>query len=120
MIRSGKIVTGFDLAHKIAIGADLCNCARSMMFALGYIQAKKCNTNECPTGVATQDPGLVSGLVVADKAARVRNFQHNTVKAFGELLAASGLRTPSEVRPWHILRRVSPTEVRHYGELYES
>jgi glutamate synthase domain-containing protein 2 len=119
VICSGKIVTGFDLAHKIAIGADLCNSARAMMFALGCIQAQKCNSNECPTGVATQDPGLVAGLVVADKAVRVRNFQHNTVKAFCELLAASGLRTPSELRPWHILRRVSPTEVRHYGEMYE-
>jgi glutamate synthase domain-containing protein 2 len=119
VICSGKIVTGFDLAHKLAIGADLCNSARAMMFALGCIQAQKCNTNECPTGVATQDPGLVAGLVVSDKALRVRNFQHNTVKAFCELLAASGLREPSELRPWHILRRVSPTEVRHYGEMYE-
>jgi glutamate synthase domain-containing protein 2 len=119
VICSGKIVTGFDLAHKIAIGADLCNSARAMMFALGCIQAQKCNTNECPTGVATQDPGLVAGLVVADKAVRVRNFQHNTVKALCELLGASGLRAPSELRPWHILRRISPTEVRHYGEMYE-
>jgi glutamate synthase domain-containing protein 2 len=119
VICSGKVVTGFDLAHKIAIGADLCNSARAMMFALGCIQAQKCNTNECPTGVATQDPGLVAGLVVADKAVRVRNFQHNTVKAFVELLAASGLREPADLRPWHILRRVSPTEVRHYGEMYE-
>jgi len=119
VICSGKVVTGFDLAHKIAIGADLCNSARAMMFALGCVQAQKCNTNECPTGVATQDPGLVAGLVVSDKALRVRNFQHNTVKAFVELLAASGLRAPSELRPWHILRRVSPTEVRHYGEMYE-
>jgi len=119
VICSGRVVTGFDLAHKIAIGADLCNSARAMMFALGCIQAQKCNTNECPTGVATQDPSLVAGLVVADKAVRVRNFQHNTVKAFVELLAASGLREPSELRPWHILRRISPTEVKHYGEMYE-
>jgi glutamate synthase domain-containing protein 2 len=119
VICSGRFVTGFDLAHKIAIGADLCNSARATMFALGCIQAQKCNTNECTTGAATQDPELVAGLVVADKAIRVRNFQHNTVKAFVELLAASGLREPSELRPWHILRRVSPTEVRHYGEMYE-
>ena len=119
IICSGRIVTGFDLAHKLAIGADLCNSARAMMFALGCIQAQKCNTNDCPTGVATQDPGLVEGLVVSDKALRVRNFQHNTVKAFTELLAASGLREPSELKPWHILRRISPTEVRHYGEMYE-
>ncbi|HVY31839.1 MAG TPA: FMN-binding glutamate synthase family protein [Polyangiaceae bacterium] len=119
IIGSGRVISGFDLAHKIAIGADLCNSARAMMFALGCIQAQKCNTNECPTGVATQDPALVRGLVVADKAVRVKNYQHNTVRALVELLAASGLSSPAELRPWHILRRVSPTEVHHYGEMYE-
>jgi glutamate synthase domain-containing protein 2 len=119
LIGSGRVLSGFDLAHKIAIGADLCNSARAMMFALGCIQAQKCNTNECPTGVATQDPALVRGLVVADKAVRVKNYQHNTVHALVELLAASGMSSPAELRPWHILRRVSPTEVRHYGEMYE-
>jgi glutamate synthase domain-containing protein 2 len=119
IIGSGRVISGFDLAHKIAIGADLCNSARAMMFALGCIQAQKCNTNECPTGVATQDPALVRGLVVADKAARVHNFQRNTVRALMELLAAGGLSSPAELRPWHILRRISPTEVRHYGEMYE-
>jgi glutamate synthase domain-containing protein 2 len=119
IIGSGRVISGFDLAHKIAIGADLCNSARAMMFALGCIQAQRCNTNDCPTGVATQDPALVRGLVVADKAVRVKNFQHNTVRAFVELLAAGGLSSPGELRPWHILRRVSPTAVSHYGEMYE-
>jgi glutamate synthase domain-containing protein 2 len=119
IIGSGRVISGFDLAHKIAIGADLCNSARAMMFALGCIQAQKCNTNDCPTGVATQDPSLVRGLVVADKAVRVKNFQHNTVRALMELLAAGGLSSPGELRPWHILRRVSPTAVHHYGEMYE-
>lgn len=119
IIGSGRVISGFDLAHKIAIGADLCNSARAMMFALGCIQAQKCNTNDCPTGVATQDPALVVGLVVTDKAQRVRNYQHNTVRALVELLAAGGLSSPAELRPWHILRRVSPTEVHHYAEMYE-
>jgi glutamate synthase domain-containing protein 2 len=119
IIGSGRVISGFDLAHKLAIGADICNSARAMMFALGCIQAQKCNTNECPTGVATQDPSLVRGLVVSDKAVRVRNYQHNTVRALVELLAAGGMSSPAELRPWHILRRVSPTEVHHYGEMYE-
>jgi hypothetical protein len=58
-------------------------------------------------------------LVVADTAVRVKNYQHNTVRALVELLAASGLKSPADLRPWHILRRVSPTEVHHYGEMYE-
>jgi glutamate synthase domain-containing protein 2 len=119
VIASGRVVTGFDIAHKIAIGADLCNSARAMMFALGCIQAQKCNTNECPTGIATQDPALASGLVVSDKAARVQNFQRNTVRAFIELCAAAGLDHPSKLRPWHILRRVTQTEAKHYSEIYD-
>ncbi|HTJ83439.1 MAG TPA: FMN-binding glutamate synthase family protein, partial [Polyangiaceae bacterium] len=119
IIASGRVVTGFDIAHKIAIGADLCNSARAMMFALGCIQAQKCNTNECPTGVATQDPSLASGLVVEDKAIRVYNFQRNTVRAFVELCAAAGLDHPSKLRPWHIMRRVSQTEAKHYSEIYD-
>jgi hypothetical protein len=62
---------------------------------------------------------LGRGLVVSDKAVRVRNYQHNSVRALVELLAAGGMSSPAELRPWHILRRVSPTEVHHYGEMYE-
>jgi glutamate synthase domain-containing protein 2 len=119
IIASGRVVTGFDIAHKIAIGADMCNSARAMMFALGCIQAQKCNTNECPTGVATQDPDLESGLVVADKSERVRNFHKNTVRSFVDLIAASGLSAPGDLRPWHIMRRTSSTESKHYGEMYD-
>ena len=77
IIASGRIVTGFDIAHKLEIGTDLCNSARAMMFALGCIQAQKCNTNTCPTGIATQDPELVHGLVVDDKSTRVAGYQKN-------------------------------------------
>jgi len=119
VIASGRVVTGFDIAHKIAIGADVCNAARAMMFALGCIQAQKCNTNDCPTGVATQNPDLVAGLVVADKARRVRNYHAATVHAFDELIAAAGLCHPNELHPWHVIRRVSPTESKHYGEMYD-
>ena len=59
VICSGKIVTGFDIIKALSIGADLCNSARGMMFALGCIQALECHNNTCPTGVATQDPTLV-------------------------------------------------------------
>lgn len=119
LIASGRVVTGFDIAQKLTLGADLCNSARAMMFALGCIQAQRCNTNDCPTGVATQQPSLTAGLVVSDKSVRVWNFQRNTVHAFCELIAAAGVEQPSDLAPWHIMRRVSPTEVRHYGEIYE-
>jgi glutamate synthase domain-containing protein 2 len=118
LIVSGKIVTGFEMVRRLAAGADLCNSARGFMFSLGCIQALRCNSNECPVGVATQDPRLVRGLVVADKVQRVANFQHGTVHSCLELVAAAGLSAPSELRPWHIQRRVSGTEVKSYAEIY--
>jgi len=119
ILASGKIVTGFDVARAIALGADACYSARAMMFALGCIQARRCNSNDCPTGIATQDPALERGLHVPDKATRVERFHHNTVHALAELVAASGLRGPEELRPWHIHRRVTATRVARYDELFE-
>ena len=81
LVRIGRIATGFHIVQHLAIGADLCAAARPMMFALGCIQALRCNSNHCPVGIATQDPGLVRGLDVTDKAARVHRFHHATVHA---------------------------------------
>ena len=74
LVAAGKIATSFHLVRARALGADVCNSARGMMFALGCIQALRCNTNECPVGVATQDPGRAQGLVVDAKAPRVARF----------------------------------------------
>jgi glutamate synthase domain-containing protein 2 len=115
---SGKIVTAFDIARTIALGADWCNSARGFMFALGCIQAQSCHTGKCPTGVTTQDPKRQQALVVPDKAERVYNFQHNTLKALGELLAAAGLDHPDDLRPHHIVRRVSHNQVQLLSNLY--
>ena len=119
VICSGKIVTGFHMVLRMATGADLCNSARAMMFALGCIQALKCNTNHCPVGVTTQDPDLVRGLDVVGKERRVFNYHRNTVKSFLAILGAAGLTHPDELRPRHIHRRVSPTEVRDYSRIFQ-
>jgi glutamate synthase domain-containing protein 2 len=118
LIASGKVTTGFDLIAKIAMGADMCNSARGMMFALGCIQALQCHANTCPTGVATQDPDLVKGLVVEHKWKRVRNFHNLTIHTFLELLGAAGFSSPQELRPYHIQRRISATEVKNLAEIY--
>lgn len=114
---SGKIITAFDMARTLALGADWINSARGFMFAIGCIQAQACNTGRCPTGIATQDPGRQRALVVPDKATRVANFHANTLEALKELLQAAGLQSPSELRPHHIFRRVSATEVKRLSEL---
>jgi glutamate synthase domain-containing protein 2 len=118
VIAAGKITTGFHIVTKLALGADLTNCARGMMFALGCVQALKCHTNLCPTGVATQDPGLMGGLVVGDKSPRVQNFHAKTIAAMLELVAAAGLEEPADVSPAHIFRRVSAREVLSFEQLY--
>jgi glutamate synthase domain-containing protein 2 len=116
---SGKIITAFDVARTMALGADWCNAARGFMFALGCIQAQTCHTGRCPTGVTTQDPSRVRGLVVADKAERVFSFHRETLEALRELIAAAGLEHPSELGPEHIIRRISPNEVRSLANLHK-
>ena len=118
IIASGKILSAFHMAKRLAAGADLCNSARGFMFALGCIQARRCNSNVCPVGVATQDPDLGRGLVVADKNRRVHNLHDQTVEALMEILGAAGVAHPDDLRPYHVFRRVSPTEVRTYEEIY--
>jgi len=115
---SGKITSAFDIAGVMAIGANWANAARGFMFALGCIQSRNCHTNRCPTGVATQDPLRQRALVVPDKAERVANFHRNTLKALSEMLAAAGLRHPAEIGPHHMMRRVTPTEIRMLSQLH--
>lgn len=117
---SGKIVTAFDMARTLALGADWCNSARGFMFALGCIQAQTCHSGNCPTGVTTQDPTRQLALVVPSKAERVRNFHHHTLEALQELMEASGLQTPHDFTPRHIMRRVSETQTLHLSDLVDT
>ncbi len=115
---SGKIASGFQMARRMAMGADVCYSARAMMLALGCIQARRCNSNHCPVGVATQNPGLVAGLDVGNKAPRVASFQRETVHSFLELLGAAGLLDRCDLGPQHVLRRLEGGQVRTYLELF--
>ena len=108
---AGKIITAFDIARAMALGADWCNAARGFMFAVGCIQSQSCHTDRCPTGVATQDPTRQRALVVPDKIERVANFHRATLHELAELTAAAGFDHPNEFKPIHISRRISPSEV---------
>ena len=118
IIASGRILTAFNMAQRLAMGADVCNSARGMMMALGCIQALRCNSNACPVGVATQDPQLVHGLVIEHKRTRVKNFHHETVHALMELCSAAGLNHPDQLTRAHINRRTSATQTQTYNEIY--
>jgi len=114
---AGKVISAFDIARMMALGADWCNSARGFMFALGCIQAQSCHTGECPTGVTSQDPMRQRALVVPDKAERVYRFHHNTLHALQELVQAAGLHHPNDITADHILRRVSGFEVGRLANL---
>lgn len=115
---SGKIISAFDMARIMALGADWCNSARGFMFAVGCIQALTCHTGLCPTGVTTQDPKRQEGLVVGDKSIRVANYHDATLAALSHLLEAAGLQHPNELRPHHIARRLENGEIRVLSALF--
>jgi glutamate synthase domain-containing protein 2 len=109
---AGKVVSAFDIARCMALGADWCNSARGFMFALGCIQAQTCHTGTCPTGVTTQDPLRQQALVVPTKMERVWRFHQNTLAALKELVQAAGLTHPGQITASHIVRRVGAGEVK--------
>jgi glutamate synthase domain-containing protein 2 len=120
LIVSGKIVTGFDMTCKIALGADICQSARAMMMALGCIQSKQCNLNTCPTGIATQNKRLQYGLVPEAKKHRVFYYHQATIHNFLSIVGAIGLSDPSDLKPQHIMRRMATNQISDYQHQFEN
>lgn len=118
IIASGKVISGFDIVRTLSLGADLCNSARGMMFALGCIQALECHANTCPTGIATQNPDLAKGLVPEEKSIRVARFQHETVKSAMDLMASAGLAHPDDVTRDAVTTRIDRNKVETYAEIF--
>jgi glutamate synthase domain-containing protein 2 len=114
-----KIFTAFDIFKALCIGAEVCNSARGMMLALGCIQALRCDTNKCPTGVTTNNPGLMRGLVVEDKWKRVKNYHHETIHDFLELFAAAGCTQLNQLNRRYIHKKLGD-DIKSYEELYPS
>ena len=117
---SGKIISAFDIARCLALGADWCNSARGFMFALGCIQSRSCHTDHCPTGVATQDPVRQRALVVSDKAERVYYFHANTLHALADLLGAAGLEKASQLSTAHLMHRNAHGQARPLSALVDT
>lgn len=119
LLVSGKIVDGFDMLQKIALGADGCNVARPMMFAVGCIQALRCDTGKCPTGVTTQDPKRARAIDIDNKAVHVKNYHHQTIKSFLQLVGALGVDHPDKLHPSMIWHRLGNQKAKNYAELYD-
>lgn len=118
ILASGKSTSGFSMLKRLSIGADVIMSARAMMMAIGCIQALKCNSNHCPVGVATQEKHLMAGLDPTDKSHRVASYHKQTIHSLAEMIGALGLSSAQQLRPWHLMHRISANETRHYGELY--
>ncbi|PCI75386.1 MAG: FMN-binding glutamate synthase family protein [SAR86 cluster bacterium] len=118
LISAGQTASGFDMLEKIIVGADTVNAARSMMIALGCVQAKACNTNECPTGVATQNPARARAIIVGEKSERVKNFHNSTVHVFLDLCGAMGFSNPDDLSPSDLFSRFEGRG-RNFDEIYE-
>ncbi len=104
---SGKLVTPAEIAWAFCAGADVVNSARGFMFALGCIQALKCNRNTCPTGITTHNPRLQRGLDPADKAVRVKNYVEKVHKGVGIIAHSCGVAHARALGPAHV-RMVQP------------
>jgi glutamate synthase domain-containing protein 2 len=117
---SGKIISAFDIAKTIALGADACYSARAMMFSLGCIQALQCDSGKCPVGIATQDKNLYKGVDITDKTERVANFHKNTMKALAEFIGACGFENIHEVNPKVFFKRVDHSQNKSFQEMYQN
>ena len=99
---AGKLVTPDKVAWALCMGADFVVSARGFMFALGCIQAMKCGSGKCPTGVTAADPKLIRGLDPTDKAVRVMHYAQH-LRAEVEMIAHScGLAGPEGFAAWHV------------------
>ena len=111
VIASGKASSSFDILKLIANGADMVNAARAFMFSLGCIQARECNKNTCPVGIATQNKTLIKGLNPEDKKVRVFNYHKAVMHEICELLAAAGVKKPSDITTEYFSVRNSKGEL---------
>ncbi len=102
VVASGKIVSSARAAWALCVGADFVNTARGFMFSLGCIQALRCHTNTCPTGVTTHNKRLQRALVVEEKYLRVANYANNMNKEIDMIAHSCGVHHARELRREHV------------------
>jgi glutamate synthase domain-containing protein 2 len=115
---SGKVLNAFDIVKMLPLGADACNSARGMMFSIGCVLAYKCNTNNCPTGITSQKPEVVNGLVVKEKQQTAAQYHRRTIESVKNMLVAAGLCSLNDLKRSHILRRMSDSKIKSLEEIY--
>ena len=118
VVAAGKLVTSARAAWALCVGADFVVTARGFMFALGCIQALRCHTNTCPTGVTTHSKRLQRGLVVEEKYRRVANYCRNMNAEIDMIAHACGCRHARELKREHVRIVRSANESIAFNMLY--
>lgn len=116
---SGKVIDGFDILRLLSLGASGVKVARGFMFSLGCIQARECNKDTCPVGIATQNKSLEKGLVVEDKFERVYRYQKRTIEELVDIVKSMGLNDINDIDSNMIYRRLENGSVKSLKEIYE-
>ncbi len=119
IIVSGRVFTEKDMISKLARGADVCSTARGMLLSIGCDQQLECYKGTCLKGIATQDSHYANLLDIDGTAQKAYHYHAITTQEFYELLAIAGLEHPNALRPWHVQKRVSVTEVKPLDAVYE-
>ncbi len=118
LIAAGQMAKASDVAIAIALGADAVEIGRANMIAEGCIMAKRCHTNHCPVGVATQDPRLRRGLDPQDKYVKVANYNMVLQRGLLMIMKAAGVKTPWELTRHHLKVVVGPMREVYMDELH--
>ncbi len=121
-VGSGRLGLPDRALFSFGMGCDLINVAREAMLAIGCIQAQRCHTGHCPTGVATQNAWLQRGLDPTDKSVRLASYMLSLRKELLDLARSCGVAHPALVSARHFeivddaYGSRSPLEVFGYGQ----
>lgn len=118
LFASGKISTPIEIAVAMALGADAVYVARGFMFSLGCIQALECHTNNCPSGIATQDKRLEKALHVEAAAKRVATYAATLYNETQMLAETCGYDSPNQITADDIMVVTSPGHLDYLSELH--
>ena len=108
VIASGKLVHSAKVAWALCAGADFIVSARGFMFSLGCVQSMQCHKDTCPTGITTHSVYRQRGLVVEDKAERVKKYAHWMSYEVNALAHSCGLGNAREFKREHVRLVQSP------------
>jgi len=117
---AGKLLTPAEVAWAFCAGADFVNSARGFMFALGCIQALKCNQNTCPTGITTHNIRFQRGLNPENKAVRVMNYCKTLCKEVEMIAHSCGVDNPRDLTRDHVMIVQASGRSKPFSQVWDS